>query len=70
MEYFCSYVADYNNGVTDDQKKTNIAGNVRDAEATETGDENNIGLWIAIAVIAALVAGSTVFIGIKRRQER
>lgn len=73
MEYFRSYTADYNGGVTGDQDEMNTTGKegtVNDAEAAKTGDENNPGLWIAIAVMAVLIAGGTVLTGIKRRQER
>lgn len=73
MEYFRSYTADYNGGVTGDQDEMNTTGKegtVNDAEATKTGDENDLGIWIAIAVIAVLIAGGTVLTGIKRRQER
>lgn len=73
MEYFRSYTADYNGGVTGDQDEMNTTGkegNVNDTEAAKTGDENNLGLWMAIAVIAVFIAGGTVLIGIKRRQER
>lgn len=73
MEYFRSYTADYNGGVTggqDEMNTTGKEGTVNDAEAAKTGDENNPGLWIAIAVMAVLIAGGTVLTGIKRRQER
>ena len=73
MEYFRSYTADYDGGVTGDQDEMNTTGKegtVNDAEAAKTGDENNPGLWIAIAVMAVLIAGGTVLTGIKRRQER